>query len=640
MELFSVTCITCRSRLKVRHESAIGQILACPKCIGMVEIKAPPGWKPPAKAASAPSSKPAATTTEPLATAVPASPAADDGPLLPPGQIVAPHEAQARRWILIGGGLLSLLIIAFGLWATFGRREALPPEREPEPLAAATTTPTASRTPSPSPSASKPALSATALAGVSATAPLATVSATPSATSPVVLASASPTIPIPAITPTPSPTAAPSSSIRIVTATPTTTAVPTAAPSPTAIASATKPPPAVPRATTPAAPPPQIDLAARLQDKLPEIDFDKVPLRRALDLVAQLSTIRVAYDADSLAPDAALLATPVTLKLSDALVQEVFAQLLAAAELQGPPVGDQLFLYRDAPWNAEVEETYVVDDLTSGDPQAVGLLGDRLRLLTGPATVTQDGSKLVVQQTVAGRREAKRLLDRLRLTRGKAPQDSQASLETRLHRSTDLLSKPVTMNFRPGATLAEIVARFEAETGATVLVDSIALAAQGFAGPERIGISADKHPAAVVLNALCEPRDWGWRLVGPKLIEITTREAARRRSYVEFYALPSSSPTETDGPSWVTRIQTQLADELWADAGAAEADGAGAIVFDDASRRLIVRQHQAAHARIERLLAETTKSPPAAPAPRPTPTPTASRPISAVPASSPSATPR
>ena len=46
MELFSITCTTCKSRLRVRDEGAIGQILACPKCHGMVMVKAPEGWEP------------------------------------------------------------------------------------------------------------------------------------------------------------------------------------------------------------------------------------------------------------------------------------------------------------------------------------------------------------------------------------------------------------------------------------------------------------------------------------------------------------------------------------------------------------------------------------------------------------------
>jgi DNA-directed RNA polymerase subunit RPC12/RpoP len=58
MDLFSLTCTTCKSRLKVRDEGAIGHILACPKCGGMVMVKPPEGWQPPATATSAPAASP------------------------------------------------------------------------------------------------------------------------------------------------------------------------------------------------------------------------------------------------------------------------------------------------------------------------------------------------------------------------------------------------------------------------------------------------------------------------------------------------------------------------------------------------------------------------------------------------------
>ncbi len=45
MEAFSITCTTCHSRLKVRDPEVIGDILACPKCGGMVLVEAPPGWQ-------------------------------------------------------------------------------------------------------------------------------------------------------------------------------------------------------------------------------------------------------------------------------------------------------------------------------------------------------------------------------------------------------------------------------------------------------------------------------------------------------------------------------------------------------------------------------------------------------------------
>ncbi|MCH8839902.1 MAG: hypothetical protein IH831_04360, partial [Planctomycetes bacterium] len=48
MELFKITCVTCRAGLSVRNESIIGQIVACPRCGSMVEIVSPgePGDPP------------------------------------------------------------------------------------------------------------------------------------------------------------------------------------------------------------------------------------------------------------------------------------------------------------------------------------------------------------------------------------------------------------------------------------------------------------------------------------------------------------------------------------------------------------------------------------------------------------------
>jgi hypothetical protein len=44
VELFTIHCTTCRTRLKVNDESVIGDILACPKCGSMVQVVPPVGW--------------------------------------------------------------------------------------------------------------------------------------------------------------------------------------------------------------------------------------------------------------------------------------------------------------------------------------------------------------------------------------------------------------------------------------------------------------------------------------------------------------------------------------------------------------------------------------------------------------------
>ncbi|HEV3415560.1 MAG TPA: hypothetical protein VG056_02050 [Pirellulales bacterium] len=46
MNPFRISCTTCRARLKITDPVAIGQILACPKCGGMVQATPPADWSP------------------------------------------------------------------------------------------------------------------------------------------------------------------------------------------------------------------------------------------------------------------------------------------------------------------------------------------------------------------------------------------------------------------------------------------------------------------------------------------------------------------------------------------------------------------------------------------------------------------
>src|SRR5687768_8470323 len=63
MDLFSITCTTCKTRLKVRDEAVIGNILSCPKCGGMVMVKPPDDWQKGAVAGPPRPEQPAGITT-------------------------------------------------------------------------------------------------------------------------------------------------------------------------------------------------------------------------------------------------------------------------------------------------------------------------------------------------------------------------------------------------------------------------------------------------------------------------------------------------------------------------------------------------------------------------------------------------
>jgi hypothetical protein len=149
VELFSITCLTCHARLKVRNQAAIGQIVACPRCHSMVPVTPPRGWQPgaPADARTEPTAVPVAAATAvavaapvvtpasdsslaaPLAAApqaaIPEAPAAGEpAPASPPQTdvpVAAPQAAGAWYETFWGraalGGAIALLVAAIGLRA-------------------------------------------------------------------------------------------------------------------------------------------------------------------------------------------------------------------------------------------------------------------------------------------------------------------------------------------------------------------------------------------------------------------------------------------------------------------------------------------------------------------------------------------
>lgn len=190
MELFSVICTTCQSRLKVRDRAAIGQILACPKCQGMVLVQPPAGWTDPGESATeqatsstpvpvsessiniaaasttaiaastfddaaalfspAEPAPPPATVSPPVETVADASPAAPhlsgaptpvplDDALAPNTDWTSPQTQRLKQWVLLGGALTTgaVVLITAGVYAV----SALTAPAAPPAIAQANNTP-------------------------------------------------------------------------------------------------------------------------------------------------------------------------------------------------------------------------------------------------------------------------------------------------------------------------------------------------------------------------------------------------------------------------------------------------------------------------------------------------------------------
>ncbi len=110
--IFSITCTTCRARLVVRSEEAIGAILECPRCESMVQVVPPDGWKP---------SPPPGT--DPPADGLSGPPPLDRVAAVPQMLDLGPTNASlldavsGQIWLVAGIGLAATLLAVWGLWS-------------------------------------------------------------------------------------------------------------------------------------------------------------------------------------------------------------------------------------------------------------------------------------------------------------------------------------------------------------------------------------------------------------------------------------------------------------------------------------------------------------------------------------------
>ncbi len=139
--LFHIECPTCRARLQVRSAAAIGQILTCPKCGGMVQVEPPPDWRDPeAEHETVEEIEPpqeAIYDDEP--TSAQPEDAAGDTPFLPGDAWVSTQTEQTRRRLLYAlVAVVMLLLVGLLGWRLMQRQAgddspSLAQHREDEP---------------------------------------------------------------------------------------------------------------------------------------------------------------------------------------------------------------------------------------------------------------------------------------------------------------------------------------------------------------------------------------------------------------------------------------------------------------------------------------------------------------------------
>ncbi|HEX3871004.1 MAG TPA: DUF1559 domain-containing protein, partial [Pirellulales bacterium] len=374
-------------------------------------------------------------------------------------------------------------------------------------------------------------------------------------------------------------------------------------PAPAEVAPAPMPPAAA--VVVAPAEPPRTDVADRLADPVPAVDFKLVPLGEFIEFVSQMSTLPITIDLDALVEAGVHPDDKISVTLAASTVGKMLENVLATCGLVYV-VQDGQVVVTHPRRKAQTSETvrYEVDDLLGHDPQELVKLVTQFvepgtwAALGGHGTAKLDGTSLVVRQSALVQSQVETLLEKLRTSRG-LPLRSTApagrfTLTTRSARARAKLATPVTVNFRDATALGRVIDYLQSAAQVQLPIDGMALVAVGRTAQSPATLLAAETPLSTALDQMLAPLGLAWRAIDEHAIQITSGQVVSDHCELEFYRASDLLKGATASESLVEHVQTSVAPNSWLDAG-----GAGAIRFDAASKCLLVWQSQPIQRQVE-----------------------------------------
>jgi len=608
--------MTCHARLAVRHPDAIGAILECPKCGSMVEVHSPAGWQPP----QAPENS--AAQSSPEATAVSAG---DSAATVASGNKWA-FLGLKPSWLWIVSAPAAAAVLSVVTWwalfsgsnsdnpappATLQQQNTLaqaadnsvvdlskngdkPESKQPgasnksEPITVAASNPNTepsaeSATENTAKSTTQPSNQPTELSATEANTREgdAPVVKTAEAKSPEASASAHVKDKSVETAPVQNQQSMPSykSSFKLV---------------------------------KPIAPE-KIDAQSRLGDVIPGIDLRDMPFAQAIGLVAALSGLPITIDPDAMERLGVTLHDPITLKLTNATLEEILQELVAKRAMAYLADDGQILITATADDFEQLRRVrYTVSDLTGGDQSATNQLAtlvqkfiapESWKIVGGWGTIETEKSALIVTQNSVVQDKILVFCEKLRNARGRPLRSSQDparfELTTRLNEAGPALNRRISANFHEPATLVDILTYLGRQAEVDILLDRRAMGAAGLSDKSEISLVAHDQPLAEVLKELLQPLKLAYRAVDAQTLQVTTQSAVDTRLDLEFYPVGKLLGKELSGSDLAEQIKSAVAPDTWKNEGKS-----AAIYFDQPSNALIISQSQPVQGAIQEFLAK------------------------------------
>lgn len=358
-------------------------------------------------------------------------------------------------------------------------------------------------------------------------------------------------------------------------------------------------------------PRPMIDVPARFEERLPQLELTDVPLARAVEILAELSTVPITIDVDLLVERGISPRRTVTVKLQSTTIGKALEEVVGQLGLAAAVDHSQAMITAPPEYRENLRQVkYSVNDLTGDGQKNVAAMIPIVRGLVAPESWQENGgrgkveasdSALVVMQTGDVHQQILVFCEKLRNARHKPLRSrddpERFALATRLEQAQKVLDQRLSVNFHQPTPLAKVVAALQQRANVGIVVDHAALAAIETSDRVEATLTVKDVTLAAALKKLLRPLGMAYRVIGRDVIQITSKEAADERLELEFYPIKAWLDAGFTGPKLAERLKARVAGRTWSDVG-----GAGEIYFDEPSGCLIVLQSQPTQAAVARLL--------------------------------------
>jgi hypothetical protein len=616
--MFTIQCTTCHAKLKVKNEELIGQILACPKCGGMVLVEqpendfiSPPVSQPFKKFPDILTSETESGIINPLPERTTPKPPTPPPIPTPP---LSESELRTRKILLSVLAILFLILItAIGvLFAVKGNIDrsnkiqvespeianepSSPPTPEPQPVPDPVPASIFDPTPNTSPAPVSDAIPDSAIPvdnGASSALPN---SPAENANSPAETANS------PAETAASLTENTDKDDTSLLAQTPEKTQ-PEIRSTTDLLSEIEKKMPGL----VPVLPVFSLDIKERLAIPLTGLKLEKTSLLNVVRLFSDLTEIPITFDIDEMRPRGIRIDNPLTDQQFDAgMSGEILTKVLALLELE-PVAEDRQILITVPPErrNTLSERTFDVADLVgntqnSAEPLTPKHLAEILQRLIDPANesfIQVSGNSLIVQNSFRKLDETLRVLEQLRVIRN-LPQQTEVVGKFLVPEAFgwDAVMAPLTLNYYQPVALSDIFSQLESTTKLYILVDHKAL--HRTLSPLQLMKATVRcnhgtvHEALEKLLTSVDAASLTYRIIDYDAIEITTQDAARQPDKMSIEVHRFVTETDETPEELVRTIRSALEPDSWRIPENQETVGRGDIVIDHPSGCLFIRQSQ------------------------------------------------